>query len=127
MKDVAKYLEAYREKKLKAKEAAQKKKKEATRQKLKEIYKSQKEAIQREKKELVDKLIGQRQKPQQKPPKWLTEPLPNNVGDFNEETLYLTREELIEAEKRGEGSIRWDVFDRLVEETRKWNEEHLKQ
>ena len=127
MKDINAYLQTFKEKKEKQRIAIQKKKKEATRQKLKEIYKQQKEAIQMEKKELTDKLISQRKITPQKPPKWLTELLPNNVGDFNEDTLYLTREELIEAEKRGEGSIRWDVFDKLVEEARKWNEEHLKQ
>lgn len=46
----------------------------------------------------------------------------------NEEDLYTTREELMEAEERGEGKIRWDVFDKLVEEfKRKWKEEDLKQ
>lgn len=37
----------------------------------------------------------------------------------SDEELYLTREELQEAEKRGEGKIRWDVFDKLVKEGRK--------
>lgn len=32
----------------------------------------------------------------------------------SEEDLYQTREELMEAEKRGEGKINWEVFDRLV-------------
>lgn len=39
-----------------------------------------------------------------------------------EKELYLTREELQEAEKRGEGKIRWDVFDRLVAKNREFME-----
>ena len=38
---------------------------------------------------------------------------------FADDEVYSTREELMEAEKRGEGSIRWDVFDKLVNETKK--------
>ena len=33
--------------------------------------------------------------------------------------LYETREELIEAEKRGEGKLNWEFFDKLVKEVRK--------
>ena len=36
------------------------------------------------------------------------------VGD-----IYETREELMEAEKRGEGKLNWDFFDKLVKEVRK--------
>ena len=32
----------------------------------------------------------------------------------SEEDLYQTREELMEAEERGEGKLNWDVFDRMV-------------
>ena len=32
--------------------------------------------------------------------------------------LYQTREELMEAERRGEGAIRWDRFNEIVEETK---------
>lgn len=35
-----------------------------------------------------------------------------------DDEVYKTREELMEAERRGEGSIRWDVFDKLIEETK---------
>lgn len=34
--------------------------------------------------------------------------------------LYLTREELQEAEKRGEGKINWEYWDRHMEESRKF-------
>lgn len=33
--------------------------------------------------------------------------------------LYETREELMEAEKRGEGKLNWEFFDKLVNEVRK--------
>ena len=36
------------------------------------------------------------------------------VGD-----IYETRVELIEAEKRGEGKLNWEFFDKLVKEVRK--------
>ena len=35
-----------------------------------------------------------------------------------EDELYLTREELKEAESRGEGKIRWNVWNTLVDNTR---------
>ena len=130
MKDVAKYLEQFKEKKEKQRIAIQKKKKEATRQKLKEIYKQQKELIQREKKAKVNELINQRQKPQQKPPKWLTEPLPNNVGDslFNEDNLY-TFQELVNIETlypKEQGRLDWLKFNELVEKGRREIAEILK-
>lgn len=37
-----------------------------------------------------------------------------------EEDLYQTREQIMEAEERGEGKLNWDLFDRLVRETRQW-------
>ena len=43
-----------------------------------------------------------------------------------ETDLYQTREELMEAEDRLEGEINWSVFDRLINETKKWIEENLK-
>ena len=36
------------------------------------------------------------------------------IGD-----IYETREELMEAEKRGEGKLNWEFFDKLVKEVRK--------
>lgn len=39
-----------------------------------------------------------------------------------ESSLYLTREELQAAEERGEGKIRWDVFDKLVAKNREFME-----
>lgn len=39
-----------------------------------------------------------------------------------ESSLYATREELQAAEARGEGEIRWDVFDRLIAKNREFME-----
>lgn len=36
-----------------------------------------------------------------------------------DDEVYKTREELMEAERRGEGKIQWDVFDKLIEETKR--------
>ena len=36
--------------------------------------------------------------------------------DSDEDDLYNTRQELMEAEKRGEGAINWDVWQRVVNE-----------
>ena len=37
----------------------------------------------------------------------------------NEDDLYNTRQELMEAQERGEGAINWDVWDKLIEKTKK--------
>ena len=130
MKDINAYLQTFKEEKEKAKEAERKKKREETRKRLQQIYKRQEEALQEEKKELTDKLISQRQKPQQKPPKWLTEPLSNNVGDslFNEYNLY-TFEELVNIETlypNEQGRLDWLKFNQIVERGRKEIAEILK-
>ena len=36
----------------------------------------------------------------------------------NDRDLYLTREELMEAEDRGEGKLNWSLLDKLIEETK---------
>lgn len=38
---------------------------------------------------------------------------------IGEDDLYTTREELMEAEQRGEGKIKWDKWDSLVNKTKK--------
>lgn len=43
--------------------------------------------------------------------------------DTAEEDLYTTREELQEAERRGEGHINWNVWDSLVNKFREQNEQ----
>ena len=125
------YLEAFKQKKLKEKEAEQLKKRQETKKRLREVYTAQRKALQEEKRkraeELIKKLKIHQQKTLEQEPeetmnkfaRWMKIKPKNNVGDFNEDTLYLTREELIEAEKRGEGKINWPVFDRMVEEFHK--------
>lgn len=39
--------------------------------------------------------------------------------DTADDDLYTTREELKEAEKRGEGKLNWKLLDKLIEETKK--------
>ena len=39
--------------------------------------------------------------------------------------LYLSREELQEAEKRGEGKLNWRLLDKLIEETKKMLENEI--
>lgn len=41
------------------------------------------------------------------------------IGEFSsDDDLYLTREELQEAEARGEGKINWDKWDKIVAQAR---------
>ena len=130
MKNVNAYLQQFKEKKLKAKEAERKKRKKETVKKLQQVYKKQKEALRQAKKDLTDKLISQRKITPPEPPKWLTEPLANNVGDslFNEDNLY-TFEELVNIEQlypKEEGRLDWMKFNELVEKGRKEIAETLK-
>lgn len=43
----------------------------------------------------------------------------------SEEDLYLTRQELQEAEQRGEGKINWNLWDELVEKTKHKNDKNV--
>ena len=124
------YLDAYREKKLKEREAAQLKKRQETKNRLKEVYAAQRKALQEAKRKRADELIEKLKIHQQKPPKWLTTPLSNNVGGslFNEENLY-TFEELVNIETlypNEEGRLDWLKFNELVEKGRKEIAEILK-
>lgn len=123
MKDVNAYLQKFKEKKERQKIAAQRKRKKETVKKLQQIYKAQKEALQMEKKAKVNELISQRQKPQQKPPKWLTTKEYDDIGNslFNEDNLY-TFQELVNIETlypNEEGRLNWLKFNELVEKGRK--------
>ena len=80
----------------------------------------------------VDKLIKEREKTSQNEQKQaiiqitiqrLRTPIPiyhsnQFERDLSEEDLYTTREELMEAEERGEGAINWSFWDYLTEKTR---------
>lgn len=123
------------------KASREKKEKERKRQQLKqEADKLLKEAIRANR----NKRVAQQQAKQEKSPqKALNEATEQSVTKYDlrymkiynknivernprEDALYLTREELMAAEERGEGKINWDVFDRLVAEGRKQDEELLK-
>lgn len=95
---------------------------------------SEKLRLQREKERKMEELQALVKKTFQKPLKQATEP-PKKLRTYHtttierfsaEEDLYTTREELMAAEERGEGAIRWDVWDKLIAKGRKWNEEHFK-
>ena len=96
--------------------------------------------LQALKRKRVDKLQAEREKSAQKAQKQaviqitiqrLRTPIPiyhsnQFERDLSEDDLYTTREDLQQAEKRGEGANNWDAFDKLIQETKKWNEEHFK-
>ena len=88
--------------------------------------------LQALKRKRVDKLQAEREKSAQKAQKQaviqitiqrLRTPIPiyhsnQFERDLSEDDLYLTREELQQAEERREGSINWDFWDYLTEKTR---------
>lgn len=94
--------------------------------------KRQETALRALKRQRVDKLQAEREKAATEAQKQaiiqitiqrLRTPIPiyHSNGferDSGEEDLYTTREELMEAEERREGSINWDAFDKLIQETR---------
>ena len=94
--------------------------------------KRQETALRALKRQRVDKLIKEREKASQNEQKQaiiqitiqtLRTPIPiyhsnQFERDLGEDDLYTTREELMEAEERGEGSINWDFWDYLTEKTR---------
>ena len=94
--------------------------------------KRQETALRALKRQRVDKLQAEREKSAQSAQKQaiiqitiqtLRTPIPiyhsnQFERDSAEDDLYLTREELMEAEERGEGSINWDFWDYLTEQTR---------
>ena len=83
-------------------------------------------ALEDEKKKRMEQLIALAQKASPKPLKQATEPFiisrtavyhTNLVERYPRESdLYLTREELMAAEERGEGKINWDIWDKLTNE-----------
>ena len=94
--------------------------------------KRQETALRALKRQRVDKLIKEREKASQNEQKQaiiqitiqtLRTPIPiyhsnQFERDSAEDDLYLTREELMEAEARGQGAINWDFWDYLTEQTR---------
>lgn len=116
--DINSYLEAFKQKKQRQKQREKEQKKKAVKEK-----QSQQKRVDRLKKELyVQQLIKMHVKPFQKPPEPPKHIPIINVGDFDEDNLYLTREELQQWEKKHYPCIDWDYWDKLVEKVR--NEIH---
>lgn len=93
-------------------------------EKLLQLKKALKEAQEQEKKQKMEYIKALAQKASPKPLKQASRHIVavyNNRyvnRELSEECLYLTREELMKAEKRGEGSIRWNVWNSLVKKVR---------
>lgn len=119
MRDINAYLEAFKQKKERQKERDREIKKKARLEEYKTIEKRLKE----EKKEKVDKLINEHQQWLQTTLKKPQEPIKHipiiNIGDFDEDNLYLTREELQQWENKHYPCINWKYWEYLLEKVRK--------
>ena len=114
MRDINEYLTAFKQKKQRQKQRKSEQKKKAVKEK-----QSQKKRVDKLKKELfVQQLINTHVKPFQKPPEPLKHITIINVGEFYEENLYQTREELQEWERKHYPCINWDNWDRIVQQTK---------
>lgn len=87
-------------------------------------YKKAKQAV---KKALGDKLSTDKEKSRQNDWKQPQIEFSRTIHIYNvkyierfadDEDLYQTREELMEAERRGEGKVNWDKFNEIVEQTK---------
>ena len=103
-------------------------------QEIKEKQQRRKEAQERKEKKEQEKLSKEQEKASRKLEKhfyeqqrtiiiYNTRYVQRFTDDFE---TYNTRQELKDAEKRGEGAIHWDVWNKLVDETKKCIEESLK-
>lgn len=86
-----------------------------------------KKASQSVKKALADKLSIKQEKVAQKAQKQHQTEFSRTICIYNtkyieryasDEDLYQTREELEDAEKRGEGKLNWKLLDKLIEQTK---------
>lgn len=86
-----------------------------------------KKASQSVKKALADKLSIEQEKVAQKAQEQQIEAFSRTLCIYNtkyieryasDEDLYQTREELMQAEQRGEGKINWDRLNELIEQTK---------
>lgn len=112
--NVNEYLDAFKQKKERQKEREKEKKKKQLKEK-----QSQKKRVDGLKKKLfVKQLIDTHVKPFEKPPKPVKHMPIVNVGDFDEETLFLTREELQQWERENYPCIDWLYWEKLVQRVR---------
>lgn len=113
-------FQASRERKQKEKEQH----KQDRQQQYQLLCKKVNKALQDEKKQKMEQLYQLAEKCRQKAPKCTVTELYLSDNRYIEKDadwmhLYNTREELRQAEERGEGKINWDVLDKLINETRK--------
>lgn len=85
-----------------------------------ELIKQAQEEEKRKKMEYLSTLAPKRsQKPLKQEIRYITVYNSNLIErEPNDRDLYLTRDELMEAEDRGEGLINWSAWQRLIEETK---------
>lgn len=85
-----------------------------------ELIKQAQEEEKRKKMEYLSTLIPKRsQKPLKQEIRYITVYNSNLIErEPNDRDLYLTREELMAAEDRGEGKLNWSLLDKLIEETK---------
>lgn len=86
----------------------------------------QKTLLQQEKLKKMEELYLLAQKPSQKqnkqPPSKLKTYHSTTIERFSsDDELYTTREQLMEAEDRGEGKINWSLWDKLIAKARQNN------
>lgn len=115
-----------RERQKKKKEQQSKLKLQARKEKYKHQDQILKKCLQIDEKRRMEELQALAKKCSQKPLNEATEPSKPSFKTYSiyrsslierntsENDLYLTREELMAAEDRGEGAIRWDIWDKLV-------------
>ena len=109
------YFKKFKEKKDKQKQLQREKNKKQ----LQELYKNVDKALQREKKEKTDKLINSLKQLNPAPKETTTKTIIiPTTGEFYDENLYHTREELQEWERKHYPCIQWDNWDRIIEKTK---------
>lgn len=109
------YFNAFKLKKQKQKEKQSQQKKA----KRLEEYKAIEKRLKEEKKEIADKLINEHQQWLQSRKKQpIQQFYETDVGDFNEEKLYTTRESLQQWEQEHYQCIRWENWNKLVQKTK---------
>lgn len=130
LRDINKMMEESRIRKQKEKEKKKKERIQNYKELCKQANQLLKQAKEEEKKKKMEQLQALVPKRSQKPLNEATEPhitisrttvYHNNFveRENGEKDLYTTREKLKEAEERCEGRINWELWDKLVEKTRK--------
>lgn len=119
------FFQLNKEKRQKQKQLAREKKNKQYQKEYRQKQQQIKEALREEKKKKIEQLQYFFKKPIQEPPKQQQSfqlhiyhsSLIERDPDENE--LYQTREELMEAEKTDEGKLNWPAIDKLIQEFHK--------